>query len=993
MGRFIHLLHTLQGTLGDNLPDGMLLVDDHERFVVTSDDEFIEVVNNTPPGPVPPLNNYFMFTNRGTTPITVTFATSDASGGKVYIDDVFVGNTGSAYNFPPGSTAKVTRLRSFDDYSRGVVQCSDLSANISIDRWDESLGSVMYDNAYLFSGQSGIRSIKSWAGAEHYTELTYIFAESDLETVETWYGLDSLVSMYAAFYSAYNLSSIPASWRGLESVQGLDQTFQYCYNLSAIPNTWEGLESVTSLYETFYYCNRLTAIPESWKGLESVSSLEDTFYYCDNIATGGNEDFDSLANVTDTYEAFYYCSNWTGNGYGLYEYLSTKPITVSSYSYTFSHCTNAIDYEYIPTNWGGLGHEISAFELKNTGTETVPLVINSGTEAKVKVGTTIYTASPNTPLSCTVNAGETVTINGLTKNSRGTVAIKSTGPINSNRSLRLVKCDSKLTNLDSIFSNSSFMVNYGEETYIRHVGDLAGSENYNNLNYAFYNHNGLNGFNQSLKCTAITSMDYAFMNTSITGSPPYMYSLTSLRSCRYTFAGSKLTTGSRYLYDCSKVVEHIDGMFAHCRLITTPYLLYTYFQENLRNGHILTYQNAFLNCGLDAGTNAVKEYSYVPDIFGGGRPYNHVVIDGIMYGTIEIAGHTWLLERLNVGTQEWLPGKKTNSLNKISLGDGYVKWKTYLYEYALKYGNIYGWHIPEVEEAESLLALASTDPKKLRTPSITGMCSWRNGSTTYYGTDDFKMTIDPDVVSSGYSYGTTANFWLKYQEYKPAEQLTPERYTHKLLSIDGASNTNSITSEDQRIYPDDFSYSRTYYYHPLRLVKDVIPATNPVTFYGTVYETKVLNGNLRVMAENLAYDDGGDGITVKTINGIPVYFYTQAAAIRIANSIGDGWRLPNQTELNTALSNAGYDIQGVKGSKVWATPGTNACGLNIYPVGYLSGSSWYNQTDEALYWCNGSYNSMQSGQVGYCFTVDNSQFIGNTGSVSYQYCVRLVKPV
>jgi hypothetical protein len=245
-----------------------------------------------------------MFTNRGTTPITVTFATSDSSGGKVFIDDVFVGNTGSPYNFPPGSTAKVTNLRSLDDSSRGVVQCSDSSANISIDRWDESLGSVMSSNEYLFSGQSGIRSIKSWAGAEHYTELTYLFAESDLETVETWDGLDSLVSMYAAFYSASNLSSIPASWRGLESVQRFDYAFEYCYNLSNIPNTWEGLESVTSLYEAFYYCTSLTAIPESWRGLDSVTSLYYAFYNCENIVTGGNEDFSSLANVTNTYEAF-----------------------------------------------------------------------------------------------------------------------------------------------------------------------------------------------------------------------------------------------------------------------------------------------------------------------------------------------------------------------------------------------------------------------------------------------------------------------------------------------------------------------------------------------------------------------------------------------------------------------------------------------------------------------------------------------------------------
>lgn len=56
-------------------------------------------------------------------------------------------------------------------------------------------------------------------------------------------------------------------------------------------------------------------------------------------------------------------------------------------------------------------------------------------------------------------------------------------------------------------------------------------------------------------------------------------------------------------------------------------------------------------------------------------------------------------------------------------------------------------------------------------------------------------------------------------------------------------------------------------------------------------------GNQVWMHENLAIDDGGEGITCNTDNG--QYYYTWGAAMRIAKTI-PGWHLPSSEEWNTA---------------------------------------------------------------------------------------------
>lgn len=70
-------------------------------------------------------------------------------------------------------------------------------------------------------------------------------------------------------------------------------------------------------------------------------------------------------------------------------------------------------------------------------------------------------------------------------------------------------------------------------------------------------------------------------------------------------------------------------------------------------------------------------------------------------------------------------------------------------------------------------------------------------------------------------------------------------------------------------------------------------------------------GNQVWMAENLAIDDGGEGIIYNEDNG--EYYYTWEAAMRISNSI-PGWHLPSALEWNEAALACGATEKPFEGN-------------------------------------------------------------------------------
>lgn len=144
--------------------------------------------------------------------------------------------------------------------------------------------------------------------------------------------------------------------------------------------------------------------------------------------------------------------------------------------------------------------------------------------------------------------------------------------------------------------------------------------------------------------------------------------------------------------------------------------------------------------------------------------------------------------------------------------------------------------------------------------------------------------------------------------------------------------------------------------------KIIMPKLNTwadgVIFPGPSFRTVVIDSNgvyptLEWMAENLAIDDGGEGITavnVGVVAGLDYgtqYFYTWDAAQRIAASLGDGWRVPTVNDFsNLAYATAyitgtsyqayGYQLKSTSG---WADSGNgvDSVGMGINAPGYAAG--------------------------------------------------------
>jgi len=149
-------------------------------------------------------------------------------------------------------------------------------------------------------------------------------------------------------------------------------------------------------------------------------------------------------------------------------------------------------------------------------------------------------------------------------------------------------------------------------------------------------------------------------------------------------------------------------------------------------------------------------------------------------------------------------------------------------------------------------------------------------------------------------------------------------------------------------------------------------------------------GNQAWMAENLAIDDGGDGIYYNEKNG--QYYYTWDAAMRVAKSI-PGWHIPSAEEWNAAAEACGAEVvdndymddpymRDYEGTeKLYDT-------LKVLPVGSYSGGSFGLVGSYAYFW-SATENDSRRAYVRDFVTSDTMrQYMG---SKVYGFSVRLVK--
>ena len=149
-------------------------------------------------------------------------------------------------------------------------------------------------------------------------------------------------------------------------------------------------------------------------------------------------------------------------------------------------------------------------------------------------------------------------------------------------------------------------------------------------------------------------------------------------------------------------------------------------------------------------------------------------------------------------------------------------------------------------------------------------------------------------------------------------------------------------------------------------------------------------GNQEWMQENLAIDDGGDGIYYNKDNN--QYYYTWDAAMRVAKSI-PGWHLPSAEEWNAAAEACGATVKDNKWKddpymRDYKDTKNLYDKLRVLPVGDYYDGSFCNVGSYACFWSAAEGNSY------YAYR----RYFGTSGTMrqgtSYKgngFSVRLVK--
>lgn len=152
-------------------------------------------------------------------------------------------------------------------------------------------------------------------------------------------------------------------------------------------------------------------------------------------------------------------------------------------------------------------------------------------------------------------------------------------------------------------------------------------------------------------------------------------------------------------------------------------------------------------------------------------------------------------------------------------------------------------------------------------------------------------------------------------------------------------------------------------------------------------------GTAKWLSDNLRIDDGGTGIYKQTVNygqgPVEEYYYTYAAAIRVANSL-DGWHLSTSGEWTYLLSYAGGSTAGknLKSTYGWtAGNGLDTYGFAAFPAGYYN-ADFYGTGKYVDYWQSGTIDS----KYAYVFELNKNDAVSKFNNPLSAGClVRLVK--
>lgn len=151
------------------------------------------------------------------------------------------------------------------------------------------------------------------------------------------------------------------------------------------------------------------------------------------------------------------------------------------------------------------------------------------------------------------------------------------------------------------------------------------------------------------------------------------------------------------------------------------------------------------------------------------------------------------------------------------------------------------------------------------------------------------------------------------------------------------------------------------------------------------------------MSKNFSIDDGGEGISTRTVNygqgDVVEYYYTLDAAVRVVASI-PGWHLPSQEEYETLISYVGGTSNGKKLMSTYGWQYGSGSGTDDYGFAAFPANSANNTTrNQADFWTTTSDTS----ETNYFYVCSLSPYSGGTVKVdrslykTNRITVRLIK--
>ena len=343
-------------------------------------------------------------------------------------------------------------------------------------------------------------------------------------------------------------------------------------------------------------------------------------------------------------------------------------------------------------------------------------------------------------------------------------------------------------------------------------------------------------------------------------------------------------------------------------------------------------------------------------------------------------------DEITIGTQTWKMHNVTlddggegiyTSIMSFGHGDQIVRY--YTWEAAVRIAAKFpGWHLPTKSEWQTLVDYVGGS--SVAGTKLKSTFGWPYGGA---GTDDYGFealptgSCEPVLDEHGqWSSWVFAGEWINtyYWSATEGQSSLSTNYAY-MINIHQLANA-------------DINYTSKVLAFQIRLIKGDTPPDPPAPTFD-----EVTIGSQTWMSKNLSIDDGGDGIYTQTVNygqgDVTEYYYTHAAAVRIANSV-EGWHLPSISETNTLYNTVGSSNTGtkLKSTYGWTSGnGTDNYGFSAFPAGYRSNGAFRNFGTRGSFWtATESYPSY------YIFEFDTGSSMTSyavDGSIAYS--VRLIK--